>query len=113
MQHRMVFAGDIDETLRESFAAFQNNPLNSFKISVRRTRGAQLRHFLSDPDAIDLQKFLHEVWNIESKTYLHSHNIDLRIFDKPTMFTRSVEQLLDENVITLEELESALAKGDL
>jgi hypothetical protein len=113
MQRVMVFAGDIDETLRESFTTFQKKPLNSFKVNIRRTRAAQLRQMLSNPDAIDLQTFLYEIWNIESKTYLHGHDIDLRIFEKPTMFSPSLEQLLDENVTTLEGLEAALATGDL
>src|SRR6266699_6581011 len=97
MQSKMPFVGNIEETMKEAFAAFQQDPLNRFKMNVRRTRAAQLRQLLSHPDAIDLQTFLYEVWNIESKTYLHNHDIDLRIYEK-------LERLLDENVITLEGL---------
>ncbi len=68
MQSKMPFVGNIKETMKEAFAAFQQDPLNRFKINVRRTRAAQLRQLLSHPDAIDLQTFLYEVWNIESKT---------------------------------------------
>lgn len=113
MQNMIFPAVNIDETIKESFATFQQNPLNRFKVNVRRTRAAQLRQLLSNPDAIDLQTFLYEVWNIESKTHLHSRNIDLRICEKPTIFSQSIEQLLDENVIMLEELETALASDDL
>ncbi len=90
MQNMMFPSANIEETTRESFAAFQQNPLNRFKVNVRRTRGAQCRQLLSNPDTIDLQTFLHEVWNIESKTHLHSHNIDLQIFENP-LFLRTVQ----------------------
>ncbi len=108
MQNTMFPAVNINETIKESFAAFQQNPLNRFIVRVRRTRAAQLRQLLSNPDAIDLQMFLYEVWNSESKTHLDSHDIDLRIYEK-----QSLERLPDENVITLEGLEAALASGDL
>ena len=35
MQGMMFFAGKIDETFREFFAAFQRDPLNRFKGTVR------------------------------------------------------------------------------
>ncbi len=118
MQGMMFFAGKIDETLRESFAAFQQDPLNRFKVNVRRTRAAQLRQLLSNPDAIDLQTFLYEVWNIESKTFLRSRNLELRILVKPSASVFSVERLfgqlfIDRDAVTLSELEAALASGDL
>lgn len=115
MQNSMFPAANIDETLKASFTVFQQDPLNRFKINVRRTRAAQLRQMLANPEAIDLPVFLYEVWNIESKTHLHSHshNFELSIFEKPTIFAQSVEQLLAENRITLEELEDALTSGDL
>ena len=75
----------VNDTLKESFKEFQQNPLNNFKVNVRRTRAAQLRQLLSSPEAIDLQTFQDEVWNIENKTHLQSRDIDLRIFEAPTM----------------------------
>jgi len=117
MQSKMPFVGNIEETMKEAFAAFQQDPLNRFKINVRRTRAAQLRQLLSHPDAIDLQTFLYEVWNIESKTYLHNRNLELRIFERPSASVFSVERLLGQPLIdgdvTLSELETALASGDL
>src|SRR5712692_10202446 len=118
MQSKISFAGNVDETMRESFAAFQQDPINRFKVNVRRTHSAQLRHLLSKPDATDLQTFLYEVWNIESKTYLRSRNLELRIFEKPSASVLSVERLLgqsfiDRDAVTLSELEAALASGDL
>lgn len=113
MQNSMFPAAHIDEALKESFAAFQKDPLRRFQIKVRRTRAAQLRQMLASPEVIDLQTFLYEVWNLESKTYLRSSNRELRIAEKPTMFAQGVEQLLTEKKITLEALEEALTSGDL
>ena len=42
MQNMMFPSANIEETTRELFAAFQQNPLNRFKVNVRRTRAAQL-----------------------------------------------------------------------
>ncbi|MGH2497979.1 MAG: hypothetical protein ACRDIV_25030 [Ktedonobacteraceae bacterium] len=91
MQGSMFFSGKINEALKESFTEFQQDALNRFKVNVRRTRAAQLRQLLSKPEMMDLKKFQFEVWNIETKTYLRSHNIELRIFDKPFAF-----RVLDE-----------------
>ena len=103
----------VNDTLKESFKEFQQNLLNNFKVNVRRTRAVQLRQLLSNPEAIDLQTFQDEVWNIENKTHLQSSNIDLRIFEAPTMFAPNVEQLLNQEKVTLPELEIALVSGDL
>jgi hypothetical protein len=118
MQSKISFAGHIDETMRVSFIKFQHDPMNRFKVNVRRTRSVQLRQLMSSPDAIDLRTFLYEVWNIESKTYLRSRNLELRIFAKPSATVFSLDRLLGqslipEDTVTLSELENALASGDL
>jgi len=113
MQNIMLPIANIDETIKESFAAFQQNPLDRFKVNVRRTRADQLRKLLSNSALIDMQTFQYEVWNIENKTYLRSRNINLRIFEGPAVFASTIEQLLGQNMVTLPELETALASGDL
>ena len=103
---------EISDTFKKAFERFQQDPLNIFKVNVRRTRADQLRGMLADPEAIDLKTFLYEVWGIENKTYLRGRNIDLMIFErKRDIF--SVERLLDAGIIKLPELENALASGDL
>ena len=69
-----------DDTLKEAFANFQQDPLNNFKVHVRRVRAAQLRSLLSNPASIDLNTFQNEVWNIESRTRLRENNTDFHIF---------------------------------
>lgn len=102
-----------NDTLRESFIAFRQDPSDTFRVNVRRTRAAQIRRLLSNPESVNLDTFQQEVWNIETRTHLRSRNIDLRIAENPTLMAPSVEQLLSEEKITIQELEAALLSGDL
>lgn len=112
MQGMMSFAGNIDETLRAAFAEFQEDSIEGFKVNVRRTRAAQLHRLLSDPEKITLPTFQNEVWNIENRTRLRSRNIDFCIFEKKHLLP-SLEQILRQVNITLQDMAEALTTGDL
>ena len=103
----------VDDALKGSFEQFRQDPLNPFRVQVRRTRAAQLRQLLSDSAAIDLPTFQSEVWNIETDTYLRSRNIHFSIFGQSNLMQSSIEQLLQQGQVTLPELDTGLTSGDL
>jgi hypothetical protein len=112
MQNMMFPVANINETLKESFAAFREDPLEEFKVNVRRTRASQLHQLLSNPETIDLATFQNEIWNIEIRTRLRRRNIDFFIFEKKNLLP-TIEQLLVQGIITLPDLAQALVSGDL
>lgn len=90
------------ERLRSELDKFRNNRWMRFLVKLRRKRAGELRHLLSDPDAVDLDTFNHEVWNASSAILLNGDPVDKLIFGKiaPT----------DEQ---LSKLEEALDQGSL
>lgn len=80
---------------------------------MRRTRAAQLRQLLAEPNIIDLKLFQQEVWKFESNTYLRSHDLHFSLFGLGNQLWPCLEQLLEPKKVTLSELESALTSNDL
>lgn len=110
----MLFSAvQVDDALKEAFDQFRQDPLNTFRVNVRRTRATQLRQLLTNSAAIDVATFQREVWNIETDTYLRSRDIHLSIFGQGSLIHSGVEQLLQQGQVTLPELEVALTSGDL
>src|SRR6266567_1805098 len=101
-----------NEILKESFASFRREPLNTFRVNVRRTRAEQLRLLLSKPESIDLKTFQNEVLNFESGSWLRSRNIHFYIFETRSLMP-DLEELIDQGILTLPGLEQALLSGDL
>ncbi|EFH84751.1 DUF4268 domain-containing protein [Ktedonobacter racemifer] len=100
------------ETLKRAHLDFRRNTMANFIVDVRRTRAEQIRAMTSDPETLpDIETYEREIWRIESRTYLRSRHIELRIF-----FNYGQTQLhnaMVEHHLTLRELREALHNGDL
>ena len=58
------------EDLAEAFEAFRASEVERFRVRVRRVRAEQLRDLLSGPEALTLDVFNKEVWQIDSGSYV-------------------------------------------
>ena len=64
----MDFLKHSTEKLKEAFDAFREDPIQSFRVKLRRVRAGQIRDLLSNPDAVDLAVFNRDIWPAESET---------------------------------------------
>lgn len=92
------------EMLSDAFAKFRNSPVERVRARIRTERARQIRELLSDPDAMDLDTFNREVWNIESSTLLDGKEIRGRIFPSGEPDAELIARLhdgLDRGVLEL------------
>lgn len=89
--------------IQEAFDRFKAERSWQFTARLRRTRARQLRELLSDPDAIDLETFDHEVWQVENTTRLRGQDISRTLIALTPI--RDTQQIAD--------LEAALDNGAL
>ena len=68
---------------------------------------------LADPESLpDVEMFDREVWRIESRTYLHSHRIELQLFFKYYEQTKLLKTMAEQK-LKIHDLEKALLAGQL
>ena len=93
----------VSEYLARRFAEFHSDPLQQFRVRLRRFRAAQLRDLLAHPEALTLDDFNHEIWRLETRALVdgvQTHSGE--IFN--------VHGMSNER---LAELDDALARGRL
>ncbi|MBL7218968.1 MAG: AAA family ATPase [Phycisphaerae bacterium] len=71
----MDFLKHFTEKLKEAFDAFRKDPIQSFRVKLRRVRAEQIRNLLSDPDAMDLAVFNRDIWPAESETLHRTESV--------------------------------------
>ena len=64
-------------SLDDAFERFHTDPVEQFRVEVRRKRAEQLRRTLSQPENITLDAFNKDVWAIETSTRLGDENLKL------------------------------------
>ena len=77
-------------TLADAFALFRQDPLFQLQVKIRRHRAAELRTLLANPEAIDLEMFNREVWQLESYTSCNGQDITGRIYSASLSDTQSI-----------------------
>ncbi|GCF11082.1 hypothetical protein [Dictyobacter arantiisoli] len=103
---------DVDK-LRAAYVNFRHDPLANFIVHVRQQRAGQIRTLLADPESLpDVETFDREVWCLESRTYLHSHRIDLQLYFKYYEQTKLLKTMAEQN-LKIHDLEKALLAGQL
>ncbi len=93
----------VSDAITRRFAEFQADPLQQFRVRLRRQRAGQLREMLASSNDLTLEGFNKDVWRLESQTLLHNQPIKTgEIF--------SVDGVSDER---LRELDDAFTAGAL
>src|SRR5437870_8219642 len=67
-------------TLDRAFARFRDDPLEQFRVRLKRQRAAQLRQLLADPGSLTVATFNREVWLQESETRLRRAKLTGKLF---------------------------------
>jgi hypothetical protein len=93
----------VSDALMQRFAEFQGDPLQQFRVRLRRHRAGEMRDMLADPAAITLEWFNQNVWRLESQT----------LVDGTPIKTGEVFNLAGMSDERLRELDGALAAGTL
>jgi MoxR-like ATPase len=107
-----IFTTEIDSKLKQAYEQFQQDRMQRFVVNLRRVRAEQLRTLLSEQETLDAATFDYEIWRLESKTYLHGEDIELKVFDKQNGLS-ILDRTIQRGETTLERLELALSVGDL
>ena len=61
---------ELSEDVVKAYDEFRSSELEQFHVWIRRQRAEQLRELLAQPSRLDLETFNHEVWALETATYL-------------------------------------------
>ncbi|HEX3000427.1 MAG TPA: hypothetical protein VHR86_09365, partial [Armatimonadota bacterium] len=89
------------EEIRAAFQQFSQDPMERFRVKLRRKRAEQIRELLSNPQAVDVDTFNREVWVLKTEVRLSGKELKDDLFaDKP-------------GAVTPAELEAALEAGEL
>jgi hypothetical protein len=65
----------------EFLYTYLGDPGRRTHIRFRRERARQLRGLLSEPEAVDLHNFNHEMWVLSSGAHLRGEALDLALFE--------------------------------
>ncbi len=81
-------SGYMYRTLGDAFSEYRGDPGRRTHVRFRRERARQLRGLLSEPEAVDLHKFNHEVWVLSSGAYLRGEGLTSRCSRMPQYLAR-------------------------
>ena len=89
--------------VKDIFDRFRRNPVEQFRINLRRTRAKQISQMAKLPDTIGLEFFNREIWELESSTILNGVEIRGEFFDEQLSLERAEDlaEALTENKIEL------------
>ena len=88
--------GPIDvRSLLPAFANFHQDPVEQMRVHLRCGRALQLFELLSNVDAIDLDTFNHEVWQLESGTTLDGEELKVNLFHDQDLSPEYCQRIRD------------------
>ena len=65
----------------DAFAKFRSQPYYRFMTKLRQRRAEQIRALFTDPQALSLDRFNHEIWQLGGRVLLRGQPIADKIFD--------------------------------